>query len=378
MSGGRKATGARCGIVNMELHTVEAERKIHELEYDLWSGVRPGLQFACVLEGIPTTKGQPPDYCGGTPAHERRSHTIPANMIKTVNRRSPSVVGFSLKPRVKFGEWNLNVVRRPLYEKTGVNDATVGHNACDFHDGQVFGLIDDLAAVKRAKDDPEIALLFATRAVLMRGFLSFRHWRLFDGRSRGCFEVADSLAERYPDCTCSGGFRRDGHKDARVAKQHEPQVQLLEQEANHLVSLVKNRDFTQVVGKMIFLPGAPGLGGTLVYNQKYGSGVTCTVIPVADGHYVYVTRYKGVRNVFAKAATDLMLPNLDDASKGQLISELALQQNLAMFITMPKWRAMKATGEQAGVREVVEQLCSSPQRKFRALRDDPRVPNLCS
>ena len=62
-----------------------------------------------------------------------------------------------------------------------------------------------------------------------------------------------------------------------------PKFRLLEQEANHLVSLVKNRDFTQVVGTMIFLPGAPGLGGTLVYNQKYGSRVTCTVIPVADG-----------------------------------------------------------------------------------------------
>ena len=91
-----------------------------------------------------------------------------------------------------------------------------------------------------------------------------------------------------------------------------------------------------------------------------------------------VTRYKGVRNAFAKAATDLVLPNLDDPSKGQLISELALQQNLAMFITMPKWQVMKNTGEQARVREIASQVYSSPLRKFRALKGDSRVPNLCS
>ena len=362
----------------MGIHTVDAELKIHELEHDLWSGVRPGLEWECALKGIPTTKGQSPDYCGGVPVHHRRFHTIPKNMIKAVNRGSPFVVGFSLKSRVKRGEWNLDVVRRRLYDKTGVSDANVGHYACDLHDGQIFGVIDDLEAVKRAKDDPEIALLFATRAVLMRGFLSFRHWRLFDGRSRGCLEAADSLAERYPDCTCSGGFLRDGRKDGRVAKQHAPQVQVLEQEADHLVSLVKNRDFTQVVGTLIFLSGTPGLGGTLVFHQKYGSGVTCTVIPVVDGHYVYVTRYKGVRNAFAKAATGLVLPNLDDPSKGQLISELALQQNLAMFITMPKWQVMKNTGEQARVREIASQVYSSPLRKFRALKGDSRVPNWCS
>ena len=91
----------------MQMHLDDFDRALHEFEYDLWSGTRMGLRWQCALKGLPTNNGQLPDYCGGSPAHERRSHSIPANMIKAVNGGSPFVVGFSLKSRIKLREWKL-------------------------------------------------------------------------------------------------------------------------------------------------------------------------------------------------------------------------------------------------------------------------------
>ena len=69
----------------MEIHMTDDEiKKLHDLEFDLWSGTMPGLGWECALKGIHTKGTEPPDFCGGRLAHERRSHTNAANMIKTV------------------------------------------------------------------------------------------------------------------------------------------------------------------------------------------------------------------------------------------------------------------------------------------------------
>lgn len=367
----------------MEIHMTDDEiKRLHDFEFDLWSGTKPGLEWGCALKGIRTKGTEPPDFCGGRPAHRRRSHTNPANMIKTVNGGFRDVVAFSLKSRMHPRDWELEYLQNALYEETRVDDATVGHYACDRHDDQVFAPIDNLEAVKQRPEDPELALLFALRAVLMRYFLVYRHWRLFDRRSRRCLEAAQSIPRGHweDDCrnNCRKKWRQFGETDRKVASRYERQVRALQQEVEHLVSLVKDGDKSRVVGKLIFVPGSPGMGGTMVYGQTYGGSVTCTVNPVADGHFVYVTRYKGIGGALARAATDLVLPNLSNAEKGQLVSELALQQNLAVFITMPKWRATEGTGEQDGIRAIAEQVYSSAPRRFRALKDDHRVPNLLS
>ena len=278
--------------------------------------------------------------------------------------------------------WEFENLQKALYEDIRVRDATIGHYACDRHDDQVFAPIDNLEMVKQSPEDRELALLFALRAVLMRYFLVYRHWRLFDRRSRHCLEASQSIPRRHSgsDCrnNCREKWRQFGKADREIASRHERQVRALQQEAERLVSLVRNGDNSRVAGKLIFVPGSPGMGGTMVYGQRYGSGVTCTVNPVADGHYVYVTRHQGIGGMLARAATDLVLPNLSHADMGQLVSELALQQNLAVFITMPKWHAMERTGEQDGVRAIAEQVYSSVPRRFRALKDDHRVPNLLS
>ena len=70
------------------------------------------------------------------------------------------------------------------------------------------------------------------------------------------------------------------------------------------------------------------------------------------------------------------MPRLSDARKGQVLSELALHQHMAVFITTPKWRSMKADGRQDAVRDVVEEMRSLSPLLIWSLRGDRRVPNL--
>ena len=363
----------------MEIHrNDDGDRKIRALEYELWSGATEVPRWECGLKSIPTKNGQPPDYCGGKPAHSRRSHTIPANIIKAVNGGSPYVVTFSLKSQLRLKDWKLDTVKRSMHDKTSVRDATVGHYACDWHDNQVFGPIDEIERVTKEPGNSMTPALFALRAVLMQRFLSYRHWRLFDGRYRHCLEASESFESGYKDCACPEGWRRDSKTDHDTAQRLEPQVRILQQESSNLVSLVKNCNTARIVASQFFLPGTPGIGGTMVFNQRVGGGITCTISPVDKGHHVYITRHQGIRNTVAKFVTDIVAPYTSDASKRQAISELVLQQNKSVFITMPKWRSMQSTGEQTNIRDIAEQVYSSPPRKFRALKDDQRVPNLLS
>ena len=139
----------------MERHQNEEEiRKLHRYEYDLWSGTMGELRWECGLKGIPTKNGASPDYCGGAQAHGRKSHSIAKNTIVAVNGGSPHVVAFSLKSQLRLKDWRLDMVRKPLHERTAISDVGVGHNACDWHDNDVFVKIDDMIRVIEGPADP--------------------------------------------------------------------------------------------------------------------------------------------------------------------------------------------------------------------------------
>ena len=359
----------------MPTHRGGSDLELHDFEYRLWSGTEPPFRWECLLKGIPTGKGVAPDFCGGKLAHDRRSHTVPGNMIKAVNQGGSNVVCFSLKSRPKTKEWNRDVLSMAVYEKTGVLDATSGRYACDYHD-QVFKMIDGASAFTNVPPDPAVPTLFALRAVLYHSFLTYRHWRLFAERSRYCFDKAAEFGKRYRKCNCQATWRRDGRADRSIAGQHKGQAGRFRAEATRLVSLVRDGDMSQVLGSQFFIPGPATVGGSMVFNQRGGRAVTCMVIPVMGGHYVYLTRCKGVRNAVAKLVTGLVMPSLSDAQRGQVLSELVMQQNPGIFITLPRWHHMERTGDAVGIRNIAQQMHSAPLRGFRALKDDSRVPNL--
>lgn len=365
--------------MRMEIHTNDdGTQRLRNLEFDLWSGTKDSLEWECCLKGIPTKNGKPPDYCGGNLAHRRRSHTNAKNTIVAVNGGSPWVVAFSLKSRLNQRGWRLDLVSRILHERTPLDDATVGHYACDWHDDEVFAPIDDLERVKGDVSNPIIPVLFAARAVLMQYFLAYRRWRLFDERSRFCIKASESIVVVRENCTCREDWLRYGEEDRATADRHKQEVVRLRRECERLLSMIKNGEGSRIAGSLIFLSGAPAAGGTMGFHQRFGNGVTCTIIPAVDGHYVYVTRYRGFANLAASVVTNLLLRCLSDENKGQLLSELALQQHMAVFITMPKWQSMKANGQQESVREIVKEMRTLAPSLVWTLRGDPRVPNLFS
>ena len=363
--------------VGTEIHlNDDGTRKLRELEFDLWSGTNEGLEWECCLKGIPTKNGRAPDYCGGNSAHRRRSHTNAKNTIVAANGDSPWVVAFSLKSCLRQKHWRSDLVRKVVHEKTALDDATVGHYACDWHDAEVFALIDDLERVKRDLSNSMVPVTFAARAILMQYFLALRRWRLFDERSRFCMAAAESVVRASGNCTCREEWLRAGEEDRRTAEQHWQEVYRLRRERNRLVSMMKARDGSRIAGSLMFLPGTPSVGGTMGFHQRLGNGLTCTIIPAIDGHYVYITHHRGLVNLAASMAIDFVVHRLNDARKGQFLSELALQQHMAVFITTPKWRSLRAGGQQDAVREVVEEMRSSSPRLIWSLRGDGRVPNL--
>ena len=201
----------------MERHRNKSEiQKLHEYEYDLWSGTRDELRWDCGLKGILTKNGVKPDYCGGTPAHRRRSHANAKNTIVAVNGGFNHVVAFSLKSRLRLKDWRFDMVRKPLHERTAIRDVAVGHNSCDWHDNDVFEMIDDMIRVIQGPADPMTPVLFALRVVLQQYFLAYRHWRLFDRRSEYCLGAAVSIGTQC-DNDCRITWRADGLEDSEIA-----------------------------------------------------------------------------------------------------------------------------------------------------------------
>ena len=291
--------------LSTEIHQDDdGKRKLRDLEFDLWSGTRAGFEWGCLLKGIPTKSGREPDYCGGNPAHRRRSHTNAKNTIVAANGGSPWVVAFSLKTRLNQKAWRSDLVRKVVHEQTALDDATVGHYACDWHDDEVFALIDDLERVKRDLSNSIVPVTFAARAILMQYFLAHRRWRLFDERSRFCVAASGSVASVSGNCRCREEWLRAGEEDRRTADGHWREVSRLRRELDRLVSMLKAGDGSRIAGSLMFLPGLPAIGGTMGFHQRFGNGVTCTIIPAVDGHYVYITRYRGLANVGARVVID--------------------------------------------------------------------------
>ena len=365
----------------------KSEKELNHFAHMVWRGI--GNE--CLMKGIYTKAGTYPDFCGEGTGLPILSHTIADNLIRQVNGGEKEVVTFS--PRINTGRWSRNETRGPVFPKTPINVATVGRYACLWHDG-LFDPIDSLPYDLTA--NAMVPTLVALRATLMEHFLTFRHSEFFGKRADYCRHEL----ERWPDgpqpCDCREKWQNYSDEDqqnaGRASKRHVP---ALLRESQRLVALLKAEDPSEIVLSEFFLPGDPTAGGTLVWISHIGDPMTLTIIPRNGGHHFYVTTHAKPTSAVQRFLAALLSNHVPNAQKGQYLSEIALQQNWAMFILKPKWEAMShqerkmvsAIADEMGTAQPSNSSLRSSFQRFVwrwqrqrnwALRGDPRVPNLFS
>ncbi len=341
------------------------------------------------MKGVQTPLGQPPDYCGPGVGEVILSHTIPRNVIEKASQSDKKVVAFS--PRVALDRWSPNETKGPIFPETPIGVATVGRYACAWHDS-LFSPIDS-APYDLQNDQPAPALI-ALRATLMEHFLLFRYSEFFKRRADYCLEKFREWPGGPQECDCRdlwwSYYREDRQNEKSASKRHVP---ALLEEAEKLVALVKRNDQSEIVAQSFFLPGLPAVGGTLVWISNFGDPMTLTIVPVSDGHHIYITHYANPANVIQRIVADLVSHRVPFSRKGQILSEIALQQNQAVFLLKRKWRSMTQQEQDAICAVAAEKEVSLPSanslkglcdrwkwrwRYGRAwrLKGDPRVPDL--
>lgn len=362
-----------------------ASKQLNKLGHNLWT--QAGNQ--CLMKGIPTSRGTPPDYCGEGAGWPILSHTISKNVIDDVNGGYNDVVAFS--PRVNPSRWSANVTQGPVFPKTPLSVVTVGRYACAWHDG-LFRPIDSVPY--GVATDRSVPALIALRASLMEHFLASRHSEFFGKRAEYCRSKLESWPVGEQECDCRERWRDYYDSDRRNAelatKRHVP---ALLKECESLVDIVKASAWSEIVASTFFLPGTPSLGGTLVWIPRMGTPMTMTVVPVKNGHHIYITHRPKPGIMVQKVLVNLLSKRISDSRKARILSEIALQQNWAMFILKPRWCSMSQQ-ERDMVCEIAremgwslpsggslrESLKQWKQRWRRgrvwALKDDHRVPDL--
>lgn len=362
-----------------------ALKKLNKFGYDLWK--RAGN--ACLMNGIPTSRGLPPDYCGEGAGWPILSHTIAENVIDDVNGGYDEVVTFS--PRVNPSRWSANETEGPVFPRTPLSVATVGRYACAWHDG-LFGSID--SAPYALSTNGSVPAFIALRASLMEHFLASRHSEFFGKRAEYCRSRLESWPLGVQDCDCRERWREYYDSDLRNAelatRRHVP---ALLEECERLVQAVKASAWSEVAAYTFFLRGSPSIGGTLVWISHVGDPMTMTVVPVKDGHHIYITHRPKPSNVMQNVLANFISKRVPDSRKARILSEIVLQQNRAMFILKPRWFSMSQQ-ERDMVQSVAHEMgWSLPsggslraswkhlKRRWQrgrvwALKDDLRVPDL--
>ena len=362
-------------------------RELNSFGHKVWT--RIGNE--CLMKGIFTQPGTPPDYCGPGIGWPILNHTIAENLIDKVNGGDREVVAFS--PRINPRGWSPNVTRGPLFPRTPIDVAAVGRYACGWHDG-LFGPIDSVPYALTANGT--VPTLIALRATLMEYFLSFRHSEFFGKRAEYCRHEVQKWPSGPQECDCREIWQSYSDDDQRNAAQSSRRhVPALLDECKRLVTLVTANDSSEIKVTPFFLPGTPTVGGTVVWISHMGDPMTLTIVPVKDGHHFYITCHSKPTNLVQKLIAELLSSRVSNAVKGQHLSEIVLQQHWAMFILKPKWKSM-SQHERDTIHTIVDEMGAaqpggtslrSSFRRFTwrwqgtrawALRGDPRVPNLFS
>ena len=342
-----------------------------------------------MMKGIHTPLGNPPDYCGPGKGVTILSHTVPKNVIQKASERDRKVVAFS--PRVALDRWSPNETKGPIFPETPVAVATVGRYACEWHDN-LFSPIDSAPYVLKTNEVTPI--LIALRATLMEHFLLFRYSEFFKRRADFCLERFREWPSGPQECDCRDTWwsycSEDRQKEKKASERHVP---VLLEEAKRLVALVQRNDRSKIIGHTFFLPGSPAVGGTLVWISNIGDPMTLTIVPVSDGHHVYITHHTNPANFMQRLVAELMSHRVATSRKSRILSEIVLQQNQAVFLLKRKWRSMTRQEQNAICAVTAEKEVSPPSAislkgsydrlKWRwqygrawRLKDDPRVPDL--
>ena len=365
----------------------KSERELNRFARKVWTGIGN----MCLMKGIYTKAGTYPDFCGPGTGLPIMSHTIADNVIRQMNGGEKEVVTFS--PRINPSRWSRNETRGPVFPKTPINVAAVGRYACQWHDG-LFNPIDSLPY--DLTDNAMVPALVALRATLMEHFLTFRQSEFFRKRADYCRREVEGWPDGPQQCECREKWRSYSDEDQRNAgRASGHHVPALLRESQRLVALLKAEAPSKIVPYEFFLPGEPAVGGTVVWLSHIGDPMTFTITPENNGHCFYVTTHAKPRSVAQRFLATLLSNHVPNAQKGQYLSEIALQQNWAIFILKPKWTAMShqereivstIVGEMRIAQPSDTSLWSSFHRfvsrwrsqRYWALRGDPRVPNLFS
>ena len=183
-------------------------RELNRFGHKVWRGI--GNE--CLMKGIFTQPGTPPDYCGPGTGLPILNHTIARNLIKEVNGGDKEVVTFS--PRIDPSRWSPNETRGPVFPKTPIDVAAVGRYACDWHD-DLFGPIDSIPYGLMANGT--VPTLIALRATLMEYFLAFRHSEFFRIRAEFCQHEVESWPSGLQECGCRDRWQTYSDDDQRNA-----------------------------------------------------------------------------------------------------------------------------------------------------------------
>ena len=338
-----------------------SQREVDRLCKRIWNDAVRGR---CMMQGIKTPQGLPPTFCGpGVNPRAHDNHTIANNIMRAADLDGAGKV-VTFTPATEITNWSPRFFEDPVYANTPIGIATVGRYACKWHD-DLFNIID---LIRNYRDSEEIATMLAFRATLLAHFLAQRNWLYFSRR-----------AKVIPDHVREG---RMSQRDREVSERAGVVVASLSKEIDYIVECLKSERPTKIHTDSFVLKGKPTIGGTAVWGAHIGHPVSCTIVPMSEGHRIHVTYRRTLLNGVQRAASALLSRRTSDVMKRRILSEIALEHYQTVFILKHKWKALKAD-EQESIGRIVKDVDArygARTRWFRRnhwmLRGNPDVPNL--
>ena len=120
----------------------------------------------------------------------------------------------------------------------------------------------------------------------------------------------------------------------------------------------------------------------MVWGAHLGDPVTCTVVPMKNGHRVHVTYRRTPLNGVQRVAARLLSNRTSEPVKRRMLSEISLEHHQTVFILRHKWNSL-TSDHQDSVRRLVREVdvqAAEESRWFRKkpwkLHGNPDVPDL--
>ena len=326
-----------------------SQREVDRICRRIWNEVGKGR---CLMQGIKTVRGVPPAYCGPGPSSKaHKNHTISESIMTDVDYSSTGKVVTFLPP-TEIKKWSSRFFVDPIYPKTPIGEATVGRYACGHHD-KLFNVIDE---VKNYGDSNEVATLLALRAILLLNYVSYRTQLYFTKR-----------AKEIPDETREGLM---SERDREAAGRARNVVASMSKELDYITGCLKDGRPTQIQTDSFELHGPPAIGGTMVWGAHIGHPVTCTIVPMPNGHRVHITYRRTLLNGVQRSAASLLSNRASETLKRQILSEISLEHHKTIFILRHKWDSL-TVDQQESVRRLVKNIDVQATEGPRWLRRKP-------